>query len=112
MKEKYPKQTLKISLEDNGIEQRFYKAALGWIKYKPLYFYINEREKYREIIDTAIEDLKKSVGSISEQFETCDFDCFVTELQDYDKNVKKHYNEYLETNKIWDKLKFKVIEEN
>lgn len=111
MKEKYPKQTLKISLEDNGIEQRFYKAALGWIKYKPLYFYINERENYRQIMDTAIENLSKGVESVSKQFETCDFGCFVPELQEYDKNVKKHYQEYLETNRIWDNLKGQMIKE-
>ena len=111
MKEKYPKQNLKISLDDNGIEQRFYKAALGWIKYKPLYFYINERENYREIMDTAIKNLEKGVESVSKQFETCDFECFVPELQDYDKNVKKHYQEFLDTNKIWDKLKEQMVNE-
>ena len=111
MKEKYPKQNLKISLDDNGIEQRFYKAALGWIKYKPLYFYINERENYREIMETAIKNLEKGVESVSKQFETCDFECFVPELQDYDKNVKKHYQEFLDTNKIWDKLKMQMVNE-
>ena len=111
MKERFPKQISKSSSLDNGIEQRFYKAALGWIKYKSLYFYITEREKYREIIDKAIEDLEKGVASVSEQFETCDFDCFIPELKEYDKNVKKHYKEYLETNEIWDKLKAQMVNE-
>ena len=62
-------------------------------------------------MDTAIENLKKGVGSVSKQFETCDFDCFVPELQEYDKNVKKHYQEYLETNRIWDNLKEQMIKE-
>ena len=59
----------------------------------------------------AIEDLEKGVASVSEQFETCDFDCFIPELKEYDKNVKKHYKEYLETNEIWDKLKAQMVNE-
>lgn len=111
MKEKFPKRPLKIELEDNGIEQRFYKATLGWIKYKPLYFYINDRENYKKIIEESIENLEKSVDKVSEQFETCDFRSLITEIKDYDKNVKKHYKEYLRTTEIWDELKLKIIQE-
>ncbi len=111
MKEKFPKRPLKVELEDNGIEQRFYKATLGWIKYKPLYFYINDRENYKKIIEESIENLEKSVDKVSEQFETCDFRSLITEIKDYDKNVKKHYKEYLRTTEIWDELKAKIIQE-
>ena len=62
-------------------------------------------------MDTAIKNLEKGVESVSKQFETCDFECFVPELQDYDKNVKKHYQEFLDTNKIWDKLKEQMVNE-
>ena len=98
-------------LEDNGIEQRFYKATLGWIKYKPLYTYINDRENYKNIINTSIQNLEKSVYKLSKQFETCDFSSLITELKDYDKNVKKHYAEYIRTNEIWDELKHKILQE-
>lgn len=111
MKGKFPRGPLKINLEDNGIEQRFYKATLGWIKYKPLYFYINDREHYREIIDTSIENLEKSVDKVSKQFETCDFRSLINELKAYDKDVKKHYNEYIKVTEIWDSIKFKLKEE-
>lgn len=111
MKEKYPKRPLKIVLEDNGIEQRFYKATLGWIKYKPLYFYINDKENYKKIIEDSIENLEKSVDKLSEQFETCDFRSLISELKDYDKNVKKHYKEYIRTTEIWDDLKIKIKNE-
>lgn len=111
MKEKYPKRPLKIVLEDNGIEQRFYKATLGWIKYKPLYFYINDKENYKKIIEDSIENLEKSVDKLSEQFETCDFRSLISELKDYDKNVKKHYKEYIRTTEIWDDLKSKIKNE-
>jgi hypothetical protein len=111
MKDRFPKRPLKISLEDNNIEQRFYKATIGWTKYKPLYFYINDKEHYREFIDNSLECLNKSVDKISQIFETCDFNALIPVLKEYDKNVATHYNEYLETNKIWDKLKVKIKNE-
>lgn len=111
MKERFPKRPLSIKLEDNSIEQRFYKATIGWVKYKPLYFYINDREHYREIIDSSIENLEKSVDKLSHQFETCDFRSLITSLKQYDKNVEKHYAEYIKVTEIWDKLKHQLKEE-
>ncbi len=112
MKEKYPNKPLSVELDDNGIEQRFYKATLGWTKYKPLYFYINDNKNYRKIIDNSLNCLERSVDIISKQFTTCDFRNLISELQTYDKAVETHYNEYLEVNRIWDEIKFKIREEN
>ncbi len=112
MKDKFPTKPLSVELEDNGIEQRFYKATLGWTKYKPLYFYINDRKNYRKIIDNSLNYLEKSVDIMSKQFNTCDFRNLIQELQVYDKSVETHYNEYLEVNRVWDEIKFKIKEEN
>ena len=112
MKGRYPNRHLSVELEDNGIEQRFYKATLGWVKYKPLYFYITDRENYRQIIDNSLKCLEQSVDIMSKQFATCNFRNLISELKTYDKNVKIHYKEYLEVNRVWDKIKFKIGEEN
>jgi hypothetical protein len=111
MKDRYPKHALKIELEDTNIEQRFYKAVLGWTKYKPLYFYITEKDNYRNIIDNSINSLKQSTDKISKQFATCDFSNVIPELKKYDEDVKVHYKEFIETNQIWDKLKIKLKNE-
>lgn len=108
MQERYPKQPLKVNLEDVSVEQRFYKACIGWMRYKPLYFYVTERERYTEIIKETFDNLEKSVDKLSEQFETCDFRNLISELQVYDKMVKTHYDEYVQVNQIWDKLKFNI----
>ena len=78
------------------------------MRYKPLYFYITQRENYSRIIEKAIDDLDKSVDSLSIQFETCDFRNIIPEFEVYDKTVKIHYEEYLRVNEIWDKLKFNI----
>ena len=111
MKDSFPKALRRISIDDNGIEQRFLKTTIGWIKYKPLYYYITDRENYRKIINQAKKNLVKSVDKMSTAFETCDFACLTRELEDYDKKVKKHYDEYVKTNEIWDKLKLKIKEQ-
>lgn len=108
MKEKFPKTLTRLSLDDNGIEQRFLKTTIGWTKYKPLLYYITEHDNYRKIINKTRENLVKSTPKVSTCFETCDFGCLVNVLDEYDKNVRKHYNEYKKTMELWDRLKFQI----
>lgn len=108
MREKYPKVLRKLVLDDSGIEQRFLKTTIGWTKYKPLYYYIVDNENYKNIIKQTKVNFEKSIPKINTAFETCDFSCLLSELTDYNKNVKKHYDEYVKATKIWDKFKFDV----
>lgn len=105
IKNKYPKKLDKTSLEDNSIEQRFLKASIGWIKYKPLLLYITEKDKYKEMIEECKIKLARSIPKMNLGFKTCNFSCLLEELDKYDKNVEKHYREYLKTNKVWEDLK-------
>ena len=52
-----------------------------------------------------IENLKKGIPEVNKLFDNTDFNALLTDIQEYDKNVKKHYNEYNKTNEIWNKLK-------
>ena len=108
MKDKYPKVLRRIALDDNGIEQRFLKTTIGWTKYKPLLYYITENENYKKIISETRKNLEESTPKINTAFETCDFTCLLKELDDYDKNVKKHYKEFIRTTEVWDDLKKKI----
>ena len=47
MNGEYPKTLRKIKIKEENIKQRFFKAAIGWIKYKPLLLYIRDKEEYR-----------------------------------------------------------------
>ena len=105
IKGRYPKKLRKIKIEEENIESRFLKASKGWIKYKPLLMYIQDKENYKENIKEAIEKLEKSVPKINKLFESENFTDLVKDLKEYDKNVEKHYKEYIKTNEIWNKLK-------
>lgn len=101
-----PKKLRKIKTEEEDIETRFLKASKGWIRYKPLLIYIQNKEDYNKNIKEAIEKLEKSAGKIDELFESTSFIKLVKELKEYDKNVEKDYDEYVKTNEIWNKLKY------
>lgn len=107
MKGAKPKKLRKIKSEEANIETRFLKASKGWIKYKPLLMYITDKEKYKEKIKEVYTKLNMSIPKLNQLFNDDEFDCLIDELKKYDKNVKKHYEEYLKTNEIWNILKNK-----
>ena len=108
MNKKYPKKLKKISSKDNSIASRFRRTILGWIKYKPLLFYILDKKSYRERIDKAKLNLEKSVKEMSSIFPNCDLMDLVEILNEYDNNVQKHYEEYKTVNEIWNKIKYNI----
>ena len=102
---KYPKTLRKIKVEDEQIAKRFIQASRGWIKYKPLFQYITDQENYKEKMMEIHRKLEAGIPEINKLFEGADCNILLDDLNKYDKNVKKHYQEYLKTNEIWDKLK-------
>lgn len=104
-REKYPKTLRKIKSTEEQIGHRFFQASRGWIKYKPLYEYLTDKEHYEEKIQKNLENLKSGVPEVNKLFDNFDFNILIEDLQNYNKNVKKHYKEYIRTNEIWNILK-------
>lgn len=92
--------------------ERFLRASIGWVKYKPLLMYIMQRNTYLKDIEQAKEKLKNSIDNVNEIFPKNDFLCLTGELEKYDEDVQKHYKEYLKTNEVWNRIKYKMQEEN
>jgi len=112
MTNRLPTKLKRIDNEEESIGPRFYKASMGWIKYKPLLMYIQDKENYKNKISIAKSKLKNSAEKIDGLFENTDFTLLPGILEEYDKNVEKHYHEFLITNEIWNKLKSIVKKEN
>lgn len=108
MQEKYPKTLRKINIKEECIENRFFKATLGWIKYKPLLLYIKDRENYRKEIDEMVAKLKIIIPKLNSIFGDELFTPLLIELEKYDKQVEQHYQDYIKTNEIWNELKSKI----
>jgi hypothetical protein len=83
---------------------RFYRACIGWIRYKPLLLYITQRENYEDRIEEMRGKLLITLPKICDYFGREEFINVSAELERYHKNVKKHYNQYLETQYIWTKI--------
>ena len=105
IRKNYPKTLRKIKASEEDVEQRFLKASRGWIKYKPLLLYICDNKHYKKAIEENHEKLKRSIPEINKLFGDDAFDILLTDLEEYDKNVGKHYKEFLKTNEVWNKLK-------
>lgn len=93
-----------VKADSEEIINRFYKACIGWIRYKPLLLYITDRDTYEERIQEMRQQLARTLPQIAEYFNEPDFKKVSGELEKYHKNVKKHYNEFQETQKVWGKI--------
>ncbi len=90
-----------IRADDELVAARFYRACLGWIRYKPLLVYITKPEAYEETIKDMRKRLCDSTPKICEYFEQPDFMNIIAELDKYHKNVRKHYLQFMDTQKAW-----------
>jgi len=93
-----------IKADNKQITTRFYKACLGWIRYKPLLLYITQPNSYDKKIEEMLKQLKEALPKICAYFGQSVFINVLAELEKYHKNVKKHYREYQETQRIWAKI--------
>jgi len=87
---------------------RFYRACIGWIRYKPLLLYITQRESYADIIKDIRAKLDRTIPCISAFFGREEFANISRELEKYHKNVRKHYAEYLEMQTTWAKIRGRI----
>lgn len=99
-----------IKADSEQIVTRFYRACIGWIRYKPLLLYITQREHYEEKIEEMRVKIDATLPKICDYFEREDFMHVSKELARYHKNVKKHYQQFTEIQKIWKKIS-KFLEE-
>ncbi len=93
-----------ITADTEQITSRFYKACIGWIRYKPLLLYITQREHYEEKIEEMRKKLKETLPQICAYFGEPNFMTVFDELKKYHSNVEKHHREFHDTQRIWAKI--------
>lgn len=107
----YPRSLRKINAKEDCIQTRFLKASIGWIKYKPLLLYIKDKDSYTNKINEMRKNLEESIPKLNNVFGNNEFSILLEELEKYDRDVEKHYEDYKYTNKIWNELKRKINNE-
>ena len=93
-----------IKADSQQITTRFYKACIGWIRYKPLLLYITQPDIYEEKIEEMRKQLNETLPKICEYFGKPEFMKVLAELEKYNRNVKKHHREFIETQRIWARI--------
>jgi hypothetical protein len=93
-----------IKADSDIIINRFQRACVGWIRYKPLLLYITMPEIYEEKIAEMQEQLRETLPKISAYFGQPDFMNILDELDKHHKNVRKHYREFVEAQNIWARI--------
>jgi hypothetical protein len=93
-----------IQANSKKIVSRFYRACVGWVRYKPLLLYITQRDEYERQIARMRDQLTLTLPKLCAYFNRNEFMNLMPELELYHKNVRKHYREFLETQRIWTKL--------
>lgn len=93
-----------IQADSEPITTRFYLACIGWIRYKPLLLYITQPECYEEKINEMREQLAATLPKVCSYFNREDFMNISKELEHYNRNVKKHYKQYIETQQVWKRI--------
>ncbi len=93
-----------VKAEDEKIIDRFYRACIGWVRYKPLLLFITQPEHYEEKIGEMRSKLNETLPKVSKFFGHPGFNGIINELERYHRNVKKHYEQFLKTQLVWARL--------
>ena len=80
------------------------KACIGWVRYKPLLLYITDNDNFEKRMDLMQKQLEETIPKIVGYFKLDDFSMIIDEFNKYRRNVKKHYQEFLLTKTIWQKI--------
>jgi len=93
-----------VQASDSKIVARFYKACVGWVRYKPLLLYITDRDNYQSKIKEISNQLEASLPAISKYFNYPNFLNVAAELQKYHKTVEQNYQDFVKAETVWLKI--------
>lgn len=99
-----PEKLEQIEHEGDEVKMRFFKACIGWLRYKPLLIYVIDKLGYHQKISLVKKQLNKSVNSISSLLDMSDFKQVKAELSFYASEVKTHYAQFQRVQKNWKKI--------
>lgn len=107
-----PNQLKAMTVTSASVYKRFLRASIGWIRYKPLYLYITQRDDYTKEIQKMRQDLSVVIPKICRFFGNDDFMGVQKELDRFDGQVEAHYRDFQQTKAAWIKVMDNIKENN
>lgn len=83
------------------VVNKFLRAAIAWTRSKPLLVFIMQTGNYGKIMESIKSNLNLTIPKICNYFGRAEFEQLHAELDYYDRNVRKHYNLFSETKRVW-----------
>lgn len=99
-----PTELAPITAHSQAIVTRFLNACIGWVRYKPMLLYITDPKGYAAKVARMRQTLNEVLPKIAKYFGNDGFEKVLAELDEYDKNVKKHYAQFQLAQKTWKKI--------
>lgn len=86
------------------VTDRFCRACVGWVRYKPLLLYLTQRENYESRIEEMRRQLAVTLPKLAAYLGREEFLSIADELERYHQNVGLHARQFQQTIEIWRKL--------
>ncbi|MDD3260540.1 MAG: hypothetical protein PHU79_01310 [Oscillospiraceae bacterium] len=95
----------KITMYDSkAANSRFYKACIGWARYKPLYTYLTQPKNFSDIMKSSLENLDQTLPYICAYFNNYGFENLRKDMQHYAEKVPEHNRQFQSMKKTWSKI--------
>lgn len=99
-----PEQLRPVRPGSGTADERFLKACIGWIRYKPLLLFITRPDQFESEIERMKNSLRCVLPKICAYFGNKGFMCLTEELERYAGKVPEHYEMFEETKSAWKKV--------
>lgn len=100
-----PNKLQPIDASSEEVVTRFYRACVGWVRYKPLYTYLTQRAVFDEVMQDMQAQLTAVVPKICSYFNRREFADVLREFEAYRMKVHLHEKEFASCKRIWEKIK-------
>ncbi len=98
-----PRRLQPVDALDPAVAKRFAKAAVGWVRYKPLLSYISDRSGYEATMDSMADVFGRNGPRFKAYFKADEFDRLLPELRRFRGKVAEHHELFERTKEAWNK---------
>jgi len=94
----------RIEANSEAIINRFLRACIGWVRYKPLLLKITQPDQYEEKIEQMRQGLEQTLPAVCEFFGNPEFMKIRKELETYHRKVQAHAQSFADIKRYWARI--------
>ena len=104
-----PLQLRGVDAHSPEVRQRFARAAIGWIRYKPLLTLLTQPDDFESIMENIARKLDSVIPKLCRYFDTPQFEEVTKEFVRYRRNVMRHHRSFEATRAAWLKVTGRLL---